>query len=408
MRSRSRRHTLRGIVARSVALVLGVAIGAGMVVGLQLPLLGRAAQVRATINTGESPIRPSSPLDWPGVGSAALIIPSLGVRESWHNQVVPIASLTKMMTAYVALQKLPLAIGETGPCVDVTTTDVATYEELSGEGESVAYVTEGENLCEIDLLNGLLVHSASNYAVMLADMVAGSTEDFVALMNETASALGLNGTHYADVSGFSPQSVSTAVDQGELAVALMKSPLVRAIVDQPSVTLPEAGTVNSFTPYVGTDNVIGVKSGRTAQAGGCDVMAMTFEQGSTTQTLYAVVLGQEGGDLLGPAGDAALALANSALATTFPRYPTSLRVVVRGSVGWGASRATFKVYERFAIRWADRRRTVPVTLTMDRLTGPIRREQIVGWLEIHSPTPRRIALVARSGASPPTLWQRIT
>ena len=48
---------------------------------------------------------------------------------------------------------------------------------------------------------------------------------------------------------------------------LMKSPLVRAIVDQTSVTLPVAGTVSSFTPFVGVDNVIGVKSGRTAAAG---------------------------------------------------------------------------------------------------------------------------------------------
>jgi D-alanyl-D-alanine carboxypeptidase (penicillin-binding protein 5/6) len=390
-----------------VALVLGAAVGAGMIVGLQLPLQGHAAQVRATIDTRETAIPPSAPLEWPDVGSAALIIPSLGVRESWHDQVVPIASLTKMMTAYVTLQKLPLGLGQTGPCLTITTADVVTYEQLTGEGESSAYVTEGENLCEIDLLNGLLVHSASNYAVLLADLVAGNTQNFVALMNETAHRLGLHDTHYADVSGFSPDSVSTALDQGELAVVLMKSPLVRAIVDQSSVTLPEAGTVNSFTPYVGTDNVIGVKSGRTAQAGGCDVMAMTFIQGTTTQTLYAVVLGQEGGDLLGPAGDAALALAHSALSTTFPRYPTRVRVLVRGSVGWARSRATFQVDVTFAIKWADLRRPLPVTLSMKRLTGPIRREEIVGWLVIHAPTPRRIALVARGGAAPPTLWQRI-
>jgi D-alanyl-D-alanine carboxypeptidase (penicillin-binding protein 5/6) len=390
-----------------VALVLGVAIAAGLIVGLQLPLLGGAAQARATVRTRESAIPPSSPIEWPDVGSAALIIPSLGVKESWHNQVVPIASLTKMMTAYVTLQKLPLALGQTGPCITVTTADVLTYEELMGEGESSAYVTEGENLCEIDLLNGLLVHSASNYAVMLADLVAGSTQNFVALMNEDATSLRLDQTHYADVSGFDPDSVSTALDQGELAVVLMKSPVVRAIVDQPSVTLPVAGTVQSFTPYVGTDNVIGVKSGRTAAAGGCDVMAMTFTQGSTTQTLYAVVLGQQGGDLLGPAGEAALAIANSALAATFPRYPTRVRTSVRGTVGWGSRRVAFRAAETFDLRWADLRRVVPVTLTFRRLTHAITRGERVGWMVIHAPTVRRVALRASSSVSPLTLWKRI-
>jgi D-alanyl-D-alanine carboxypeptidase (penicillin-binding protein 5/6) len=390
-----------------MALVLGLAVGVALIVGLQLPLMGRVARASATIRTRESAISPSLPIQWPSVGSAALLIPSIGVRESWHNQVVPIASLTKMMTAYVTLQHLPLAIGQTGPCVSVTTADVATYEMFESEGESVAYVTEGESLCEIDLLNGLLVHSASNYAVMLADLVAGSPSNFIALMNEAATSLGLTQTHYADVSGFDPDSVSTALQQGELAEVLMASPLVRTIVDQTSVTLPVAGTVQSFTPDVGIDNVIGVKSGRTAAAGGCDVMAMTFQQGSTTQTLYAVVLGQQGGDLLGPAGEAALALADSALRSTFPRYPTLVRLVARGTVGWGASRVAFDYRVIFKIRWADLRRVLPVTLHVRRLTGTIRRGETVGWLTVHAPTVRRIALVARSSASPPTLLQRI-
>ena len=407
MSRRSRRHALRGFVARFAALVLGAALAVGLIVGLQLPLMGRVATVRATIRTRETAISPSSPLQWPSVGSAALLIPSLGVKESWHSQVVPIASLTKMMTAYVTLQQLPLALGQTGPCLSVTTADVATYEMFQAEGESVAYVTEGENLCEIDLLNGLLVHSASNYAVMLADLVAGSTPSFIALMNEAATSLGLTQTHYADVSGFDPDSVSTALQQGELAEVLMESPLVRAIVDQSSVTLPVAGTVQSFTPYVGTDNVIGVKSGRTAAAGGCDVMAMTFQQGSTTQTLYAVVLGQQGGDLLGPAGEAALALADSAIVSKFPRYPTLVRLSARGTLGWGTRRVVFGYRDTFKIRWADLRRMLPVTLQVRRLTGTIRRGETVGWLVVHAPTVRRIALVARSSASPPTLLQRI-
>ena len=139
------------------------------------------------------------------------------------------------------------------------------FEKLAGQ--STALVVVGEQLCELDLLNGLLVHSAGNYADMLASMVAGSPEAFIASMNSTAMALGLHATHYDDVTGFSPLSVSTALDQAKLAVLLMKSPLVRAIVKQPSVTLPVAGLVNSFTPFVGTESVVGCEV-RTHRRGG--------------------------------------------------------------------------------------------------------------------------------------------
>jgi len=59
-----------------------------------------------------------------------------------------------------------------GSCVEVTNDDVLNYEADKSEGDSSVIVTEGEQLCEIDLLNGVLVHSAANYADMLAAMVS--------------------------------------------------------------------------------------------------------------------------------------------------------------------------------------------------------------------------------------------
>ena len=107
-------------------------------------------------------------------------------------------------------------------------------------------------------------------------MVSPTPEAFVARMNQTARNLGLRHTHYADDTGVSDESVSTALDQAKLAAVLMSSPLVRSIVDQTEVDLPVAGFVNSFTPLVGDHDVVGVKSGRTSAAGGCDVMALAY------------------------------------------------------------------------------------------------------------------------------------
>lgn len=382
-------------------MALGAVVALALIVGMQLPLMHPSSRAELTLRV---PGTTRADIAWPKSGSAALIVPSLGVTMSHNNSLMPIASLTKMMTAYVVLKKLPLRLGESGPCVSVSATDVATYEAMIQSDQSNALVSVGEQLCEIDLLEGLLVHSANNYSVMLADMVSGNTTDFVALMNQTAASMGLVGTHYVDPSGYDPGSVSTALDQGLLAQQLMKSPLVRSIVDQTSVTLPVAGTVGSYTPYVGVDHVIGVKSGRTLAAGGCDVMALQFLDGATLHTVYAVVLDQRGGDLLGPAGNAALALAQSAVAGERNLTITKGRLV--GRIGW-SERAPVLAGRSSTFHWWPVQGSLPVSVVFDHFSSTIRRGQRVGWLIVHAKHLERIALVAGAQVSPPSLWQRL-
>ncbi len=383
--------------------MLGAALACAGIVAMQAPLLHRPATVRVTFRSLVTP-SDSPTLVWPSVGSAALDIPSLGVLQGHDDAVVPIASLTKMMTVYVALRDMPLTIGETGPCHVVTSADVETYQAMSQIYESSVPVVVGEQLCEIDLLEGVLVHSAGNYAVMLANMVAGSSVVFVELMNEDAATLGLSNTHYADVTGYSPDSVSSAVDQVQLAATLMQSPLVRSIVIQPSVTLPYAGTEASFTPDVGIDNVIGVKSGRTQAAGGCDAMAMTFEVGGETRVVYAVVLGQRGGDLLTPAGDAALALASSAVASR--DHVTLSSDLALGEVVYPTGRVDFGLTNTHELWWWPAQRII-VKVETKRLTRSIHRGEVVGELVISGALSRTFALRAYGDLSPPTLFDRL-
>lgn len=371
---------------------------------MQLPLLHQPSSVRVTLSA-ISPANSSALIAWPAVGSAALDIPSLAVLVGYHDQVVPIASLTKMMTAYVALEKLPLGIDQSGPCHVVTSQDVTTYKMMKGLGESSIKVVEGEQLCEIDLLNGLLVYSAGNYGVMLANMVSGTNDAFIALMNQEAATLGFADTHYDDVTGFSPGSVSTALEQAQLAVLLMKSALVRAIVIQQSVTLPVAGTLASFTPFVGVDNIIGVKSGRTLEAGGCDVMAMTFKDGTSTKVLYAVVLGQRGGDLLGPAGLAALVLANSAVANRLHHTFAKDRAI--GEIAWDGVHVAFGLTQQREVWWWPAQGALTVSVRTRRFTSSIYRGEVVGQLIVQGVKRHTFTLRALGDLSPPSLLQRL-
>ncbi len=384
--------------------MLGAVVASAGIVSLQLPFLHEQPTVHLSLHSYGSFDYTPAPLAWPSQGSAAIDVPALGITRVWHNRVVPIASLTKLMTVYVALKRYPLTIGETGPCVTVSADDVLSYEQDKSEDDSAVIVEAGEQLCEIDLLDGVLVHSAANYADILASMVSATPEAFVTQMNEAARSLGLRNTHYADDTGVSDHSVSTALDQAKLATFLMRSPLVRSIVDQTQTDLPVAGFVNSFTPLVGTNDVVGVKSGRTASAGGCDVMAVAYRLNGRRHILYTVVLGQRGGNVLERAGTAAFALAKSAESSQVD--VSFAKGAVLGTMGYGRDVAPFGLAHQSHVFWWDQHNDHPLVIRLRHLGDKIHRGDVVGWIEVHG-LEKPVPLVALRPVAAPTLWQRI-
>lgn len=376
---------------------VGATIASGMIFMMPAPLLHQPSTSTSTSFLSNLDAV-AAPLAWPHVGSAAVVIPAMGLERSFHDRVAPIASLTKLMTAYVTLQKLPLAPGQTGPCLRVNAGDVANYDAMVADGESSALVALGETLCENQLLAGLMVHSAGNFATMLANLTWGGTVAFVHHMNAEARALNLAGTHYADVTGVDADSVSTARDMGELAALLMENPVIRQIAAQPTVTLPVAGTLGSYTPFIGVDNVVGVKSGRTQAAGGCDVMAMTFKLDGHDELAYAVVLGAQGGDLLGPAGEEALALERSVIASLRTLWIPAGTVV--GTLGWGDQRVNVVVKRHLRLSWFASIHSATVSVHIDSEVQPVSAGDVVGTLSVRVGVVRQVPLTVQHSIWP--------
>jgi serine-type D-Ala-D-Ala carboxypeptidase (penicillin-binding protein 5/6) len=243
-----------------------------------------------------TPTMPGTPvsLGWPAQGQAAVGVEGTGLLAQDGPQTeTPLASVTKLMTAYLVLRDHPLAKTASGPNVTVTPTDVTTYETDQAQGDSVVAVTPGEQLNELQLLEALLIPSGDNIATLLAVWDAGSEQAFVAKMNATARQLGLRDTHYADASGVTPSTESTAAAQVRLAMADMAMPAFRAVVAMPQATLPVAGVVYNVDAELGKDGIIGVKTGYTTQAGGCFVFAATTKVDGRTRTVVGAVLHQE-------------------------------------------------------------------------------------------------------------------
>ncbi|TMM17175.1 MAG: D-alanyl-D-alanine carboxypeptidase [Actinobacteria bacterium] len=269
-------------------LVVIAAIAAAL--GCQLPASSSTVAHRGA--AGES----VSSAVWPAFGQAAFQIGQSQVHAGPNQHAAPIASVAKVMTAYLVLRDHPLRLGEDGPTITLTDADVADTERRGRQRESVVSVAAGEQLTEWQALQALLLPSANNIAAVLARWDAGSADRFVARMNAIARSLGMSHTRYTDPSGYDDATVSTAADQVRIVDRAMRLPVFASIVATPSATLPVAGTVRNTDTLLGHDGFVGVKTGSDDAAGGCFAFrAIRWIDGKRT-TITGVVLGQPGHD----------------------------------------------------------------------------------------------------------------
>ncbi|MGI5146367.1 D-alanyl-D-alanine carboxypeptidase family protein [Plantactinospora sp. CA-294935] len=289
-RGRTRSHWL---LAAGLLIVLLAGATLFALAPLRSPLPAAAVTrtlPEATTIPGKAPVVP-----WPRSGQAALSVEGVGsLGTSGGGEPVPIASVTKVMTAYVILTEHPLDRGEHGPKLTVSAAQAGAYPAELARGESLVPVVAGAVFTERQALQAVLLPSANNMARILAAWDSGSVAAFVAKMNATADALGMKDTHYTDPSGLDPGTVSTAVDQVILARKAMELPAFAEIVAQKKATLPVAGEVKNYNSLVGRDGVVGIKTGSTDEAGGCLVFAAVVRVGGRKITIVGAVLGQPG------------------------------------------------------------------------------------------------------------------
>jgi len=234
---------------------------------------------------------------WPADGQAAFVrTGQVQIHAGPNQHASAIASVAKVMTAYLVLSDHPLELGQDGPAITLADADVADTDRRRRQQESVLSIAAGEQLTERQALQALLLPSANNIAAVLARWDAGSTDRFVARMNATARTLAMTHTRYTDPSGYDDTTVSTAADQLHLVDRAMRLPVFASIVGTRSVTLPVAGTVHNTNTLLGHNGFVGVKTGSTAAAGGCFAFrAIRWAHGKRT-TITGVVLGQPGHD----------------------------------------------------------------------------------------------------------------
>lgn len=255
-------------------------------------------------------------LSWPRSGEAAYAVDGGRIVVGPHQRVVPIASVAKVMTAYLVLRSAPLPSGSDGFRLTVRRRDVVDTARRAAEDQSYVPVARGERLTERQALAALLLPSANNVAIMLARRVAGSVPAFVRRMNRAARTLGMRRTAYTDPSGFEPSTRSTAHDQLKLALAAMRLPAFAAMVRRHGYRIPVAGRVHNTDRLLGHHGFVGIKTGSDLAAGGCFAFRSRRHVGTTRLVITGVVLGQPGGDLIAAGLDAARRFADNIVTHT--------------------------------------------------------------------------------------------
>jgi D-alanyl-D-alanine carboxypeptidase (penicillin-binding protein 5/6) len=267
--------------------------GAGLVAAVKM------ATSMGSEPTGPTPVTlrhtPLGTIAWPASGVSAADISGVGVVPGpGASRTVPIASVAKLMTAYVILRSHPLGAGKAGPAIVVQPGEAAAYPAQKSDGDSLVPVTAGEQLTERQALEALLLPSADNVAWILARWDAGSQAAFVAQMNTTARQLGMTSTHYTDPSGLSASTTSTAADQVRLGMAAMSEPALAQIAALRSAVVPVAGVVHNYNTLLGQDGITGLKTGSDTAAGGCVLLAARQQADGHETLIVAAAFGQPG------------------------------------------------------------------------------------------------------------------
>ncbi|MFD7066029.1 serine hydrolase [Streptomyces sp. NPDC059913] len=270
-------------------------------------------------------------LTWPEQGQSAVTVDGVGTMGSAGAQKpAPIASVAKVMTAYVVLQGHPLKGKEEGEKITV---DQQAEDESNRDDESTAPIKKGQQFTQKQLLQLLMIPSGNNAARLFARWDAPSEKEFVAKMNAAAKDLGMTNTTYTDPSGLDKGTVSTAEDQLKLARAVMQNDVFRGIVDTPQINIPGIDqTIYNNNTILLEPGVSGIKTGSSTPAGGNLLWSANTVVDGKTLWIYGAVMGQQAGtgqpyDSLKMSLDNSLELIKDA-----QKAVTSARVVKKGDV----------------------------------------------------------------------------
>lgn len=238
-----------------------------------------------------APVAASKPLSKPQIAAPAAILIDAKSGNILYSknaeQKRSIASTTKIMTGILAVENI-------SPADTITAS-----KRAAAVGESEIYLSEGEVMNAENMMYALMLRSANDGAVAIAEKISGSVENFSVLMNKKAKELNMKSTNFTNPHGLSNGThYSTAKDMSKLAKYAMKNEKFRQIVSTKKKSIPWPGKpyqrmAENYNKLIGSySEATGVKTGYTNSAGYC--LVSSAKRGD--REVIAVVLGARSSD----------------------------------------------------------------------------------------------------------------
>lgn len=387
----------------------GLLVPLGVLVGLVASYAGTTLlwplhEVAPTVQAVEfTPVAaPTAALAWPAIGDGAVGIAGMTTAAS-TTAPVSIASITKVVSSLMVLDRLPLAPGEQGPEFAFTYADSIRYWDYRIANQSALDVPVGGVLTEYQLLQGTLLGSANNYIDRLASEIWGSDGEFAAAAEVWLGERGLSGITVVTPSGFDERNVATPEALVALGEMAMRNPVFAEIVGTRSVDLPGAGKVENTNGMLADPGVVGIKTG--TLVGWNLLTAKDVAVGDSTVRLYAAALNQEDDEARLALTRALFAQTEAALQAQGPAVPAGT-VVGRVVTAWGERVDVVAGEDADVVLWNGASATAS---TVFDLGEEREADGTVGTLTTTGPVDStETALVLDEDLDGPSPWWRLT
>lgn len=324
---------------------------------------------------------------------------------SGGTSAVPIASISKLITALVILDKRPLTgPSDAGPTLTFSKADSDLYDKYYVLNASVEPMKTNSAMSEQDALKTMLVASACNYAEAVSTWAYGSQSAFLSATKAWLAAHSLTSTTMVEPTGLDDRNVSTPANLVAVGRLALANPVIAAIVAMPAAQVANIGLLSNTNDLLGTSGINGIKTG-TLDAGSDLLFSSSLTvDGGATLSIVGVIL--EGSTRETVDADAKAMLASVSVAYRSVRVATQGESIGKITTAWGQT-ATVKAQQSASLTaWSSA--AVTSKVTMMRVSSAVDGD-IVGTVTYTIGAKKvSVPLVLKGEISPPDWFWKLT
>jgi D-alanyl-D-alanine carboxypeptidase (penicillin-binding protein 5/6) len=399
----------RPIVRLVVLLVVAALVATYVALTLATPVGATAGSSTPPVVTGPSAASiavPSAKESAVSVSGADGYLPDGILASSGGNHALPMASISKIVTALVVLNAKPLGASGTGPIIHFTRADTELYEKYFALNATIAPMPIGTTMSEYDAIETMLVPSACNYAEALAEWAYGSDSAFLYATRVWLKAHGLTGTTILEPTGLDARNTSTPADLIKIGQLAMANHALATIVAKTHVDgVPSLSNFLNTNDLLGVDGVDGIKTGTLDSAGSDLLFSATEAVGLPNPiTITGVLLG--GNTRASVDADARSLITSITSGFSTLQLATKGQVVGTYTTPWGAKASMVLGKTASLLVWS--KPNIATSITTDPLKNGRSGEVVGSVTYVVGKTTIKIPVLLQGGIKPPSAFWRLT